>query len=469
MFPASDPESARRRLRFLPGRRKHMARFQNFEEVFSALYVDFDNIYTRLYEQDINLARTFGSNPQRWMRWIEGHALRMMYGDGVRRRILKRCCYLNPIRYHEFRPYFIRSAFQVVDCPPMTNYGKTSADIHLVMDCMDALAHPTRFDEIIILSGDADFTPLLLRIQEHARRSLVLSVGYTSPAYMAACSWRIREDWFISQALEEAREESDREERETRTEPRADDRRARGAALAPAAGDTGTAATTPGITLSADKRARIVAAIRQLAAESPAAIPLPSLAQVLQQEHEATQEWFGAGSLRALLGVLNIQPLIFDAAGRGYIVDPKRHERPEGDGTRGDFRLKHPELYEFALRVHRLTDLPLLGPEQYAALFRILAEEAAGHGVPRALAVRNIEDRCDDEGLPVDGTEIAFILDSLVRGGADPTADPVPDAGRLAEALTADAVELCKLSQLDVGSEEQRLLTQWFRPGNDIA
>jgi hypothetical protein len=442
-----------------------MARFQNFEEVFSALYVDFDNIYTRLYEQDINLARTFGSNPQRWMRWIEGHALRMMYGDGVRRRILKRCCYLNPIRYHEFRPYFIRSAFQVVDCPPLTNYGKTSADIHLVMDCMDALAHPTRFDEIIILSGDADFTPLLLRIQEHARRSLVLSVGYTSPAYAAACSWRIREDWFISQALEEIRDENDRDDRDARTEPRVDERGRRAAVITPPTADAATA-TPPRVTLSAFKRTRIVEAVRQLAAESATAVPLPSIARVLQQEHEATQDWFGAGSLRALLGALDIAPLILDAAGRGYIVDPQRHERPESDGPRADFRLKHPELYEFALKVHRLTDLPLLSPEQYTALFDILAEETAGPVLSRATAARNIEDRCEEEGLSVDSAEIAFILDALVRGGAGPGTVPPPDAGRLAQALAGDAVELCKLSQLDIGPGEHDLLKQWFQAGN---
>ena len=45
-----------------------MTRFQNFDEIYSALYVDFDNIYTRLSEQDPALARTFATNPQRWMR-----------------------------------------------------------------------------------------------------------------------------------------------------------------------------------------------------------------------------------------------------------------------------------------------------------------------------------------------------------------------------------------------------------------
>lgn len=186
-----------------------MARFTGFDEVYSALYVDFDNIFTRFLEIDPEAARAFGSAPYRWVRWIENHALRILYGEGVRRRILKRMCYLNPQRYQEFRNFFIRSAFQVVDCPPLTSRGKTSTDIHLVMDCMDDLSHSTKFDEFIILSGDADFTPLLIRLQEHARRTLVLSVGYSSPAYTAAASWRIREDWFLQQALRDDRDDLD--------------------------------------------------------------------------------------------------------------------------------------------------------------------------------------------------------------------------------------------------------------------
>lgn len=184
-----------------------MARFTGFDEVYSALYVDFDNIYTRFLDADPEAARNFGTAPYRWVRWIENHALRILYGEGVRRRILKRMVYLNPQRYQEFRFHFTRSAFQVVDCPPLTTRGKTSTDIHLVMDCMDDLSHSTHFDEFIILSGDADFTPLLIRLQEHARRTLVLSVGYSSPAYTAAASWRIREDWFLQQALKDERDE----------------------------------------------------------------------------------------------------------------------------------------------------------------------------------------------------------------------------------------------------------------------
>lgn len=173
----------------------------NFNEVTCALYLDFDNIYSRLSESNPKAADEFTSHPYRWVKWLENHATKVLYGDYTRRRILRKVCYINPDCYQQFRPAFIKSAFTVVDCPPLTSRGKTSTDIHLVMDCMDDLQHPTNFDEFMILSADSDFTPLLIRLVEHARRTIVLSIGYSSPAYISAASWRIREDWFIDQAL----------------------------------------------------------------------------------------------------------------------------------------------------------------------------------------------------------------------------------------------------------------------------
>ena len=460
-----------------------MTRFQNFDEIYSALYVDFDNIYTRLAEQDPTLARTFATNPQRWMRWLEGHAMRMMYGDGVRRRILKRCCYLNPIRYHEFRPFFIRAAFQVVDCPPLTNYGKTSADIHLVMDCMDALAHVTRFDEIIILSGDADFTPLLLRIQEHARRSLVLSVGYTSPAYAAASSWRIREDWFIAQALEEPRLEDhdSREERASDTrqpdhrENRAPEERHRPAPVAERDHheQSGRQEKTSSINLSVFKRVRLMESIKQLVAESSVPVPLPSVAQVLQREQEASPDWFGAGTLRDLLEQLDLSPIAFSSIGQGFVYDPERHDRPEESGLRDDFRLRMPALYDFALKVHRLTDVPLLKPEHYSILLGMLVDEVKTHGFSRSETVRQIEDRCEDEGLPINASQIAFVVEAVIRGGLNLSAgsksDSSIDLKKVRTAFVQRVVELCKLSQLVLNPSELELIQEWLRSDKRVS
>jgi NYN domain-containing protein len=167
--------------------------------VRAALFVDFDNIYLGLQREDPAAAEQFATDPTRWLLWLQDSL--PSEEDGKKRKVLFRRCYLNPSQFGRFRPYFTRSAFEVVDCPPLTSGGKTSADIHMVMDILDTLGHATRFDEFIILSGDADFTPVLLRLSKHDRRSAILAIGPASVAYKAACDLLIDQDTFLEDAI----------------------------------------------------------------------------------------------------------------------------------------------------------------------------------------------------------------------------------------------------------------------------
>ena len=171
----------------------------------TALFVDFDNIYLGLQREDPVAAEQFATDPTRWLSWLqdklEGTQEGTLGGNPRKRKILFRRCYLNPSQFGRFRPYFTRSAIEVVDCPPLTSGGKTSADIHMVMDILDTLSHPTRFDEFILLSGDADFTPVLLRLSKHDRRSAILAIGPASVAYKAACDLLIDQDTFLEEAI----------------------------------------------------------------------------------------------------------------------------------------------------------------------------------------------------------------------------------------------------------------------------
>ncbi len=168
--------------------------------VRTALFVDFDNIYLGLQREDPPAAELFATDPTRWLTWLQDK-LPHHDGDGRKRKILFRRCYLNPSQFGRFRPYFTRSAIEVVDCPPLTSGGKTSADIHMVMDILDTLGHVTPFDEFILLSGDADFTPVLLRLSKHDRRSAILAIGPASVAYKAACDLLIDQDTFLEEAI----------------------------------------------------------------------------------------------------------------------------------------------------------------------------------------------------------------------------------------------------------------------------
>ena len=166
----------------------------------SALFVDFDNVYGALDRSSRAAADAFSRNPGGWLRWFElgGHEDE---AEAPNRRILTRRCYLNPAVFGRYRHRFTIAGFQTIDCPALTSHGKNSADISMALDIMEALQHPTRFDEFIILSADADFTPVLLRLREHDRRTAVLSTEITVQALKAAADFAFEDELFIKEAL----------------------------------------------------------------------------------------------------------------------------------------------------------------------------------------------------------------------------------------------------------------------------
>lgn len=166
----------------------------------TVLFVDFDNVFFSLQSADKVAAKRFADDPKRWLEAIEsGSLIESLPGAPFegRRRILMRRCYANPAVMRYFRNYFTRSGFQIVDCPPLTGRGKNSADIYMVVDILDALRHETRFDEFIILSGDADFTPVLLRLRAHDRLTSIYSNAVTASAYKTLCDGMITEEGLI--------------------------------------------------------------------------------------------------------------------------------------------------------------------------------------------------------------------------------------------------------------------------------
>lgn len=174
---------------------------QSALRVRSALFVDFENIHMGLQRLDAAAANRFAVNPQCWLSWLEKLAYPALGATDFRRDLLIRYCYLNPVSSARYRAYFTRAGFHVVDCPPLTAAGKNSADIHIVIDVLDILGHPTRFDEVILLSADADYTPVMLRLRAHDRRTVIITSGPSARAFRAACDHVVGEDAFIDDAL----------------------------------------------------------------------------------------------------------------------------------------------------------------------------------------------------------------------------------------------------------------------------
>jgi hypothetical protein len=169
----------------------------------SAIFVDFDNIYGCLYRQLPSAAKSFANEPAFWL-----DALRNMRGneqEETSHNFVVRRCYMNPAGmiqgdnepFSRFRQHFVRDGWEVIDTPPLTSRGKTSADIQIVMDIMDAIAHFEHVGEYVIMAADADYTPIVIRLRKHMKKTVVYAATNTAVAYRAACDSIIDEKQFI--------------------------------------------------------------------------------------------------------------------------------------------------------------------------------------------------------------------------------------------------------------------------------
>jgi hypothetical protein len=339
--------------------------------VRTALFVDFDNIYLGLQREDPSAAEQFATDPTRWILWLQDK-LPHPEDDQRKRKILFRRCYLNPSQFGRFRPYFTRSAIEVVDCPPLTSGGKTSADIHMVMDILDTLGHATCFDEFILLSGDADFTPVLLRLSKHDRRSAVLAIGPASVAYKAACDLLIDQDTFLEEAIGATP----------------------GQATRAAAGPSGNSGMSDLLRGIADKLYERASASGELVATE-----LPPIFREFS-EFTASTNWLGFNSLRnmttAVVGTRRDLTMIDGDPWRvGLLAEGEESEMPDADGNTGSGQeagrqASSPRFLSLADR-NRLI-------EEILAYVRSVVE-ASDSAVPMARAAQMVISRFGDQVL----------------------------------------------------------------------
>lgn len=311
-------------------------------ELRSALFVDFDNVFSALCLQDPDAAEAFILEPRRWLEWITrydaAHSGQDAAEAGLRRRILVRRCYLNPngslvlpngerVFFGSFRNNLVQAGFQVVDCPPLTRGGKTSADIVLVMDVLDALHHATRFEQFILLSSDADFTPVLQRLRAHDRRTLVVAIGNAAEAYRAAADAVISSAAFIGGALGQDRLRAAPPEDRRVPRPPAPLPQLPGGVLIDAA--HAPRAPADGATDPAAVRETILSAVLDELGRAHLPLHLPALGKRLLARlgpQVKTTDYGGAGSLARLLATAGDPRLeLLPGPGGGWVRDPLRH------------------------------------------------------------------------------------------------------------------------------------------------
>ncbi len=518
-----------------------MADHPNPPHIRSALFVDFDNIYLGLQREDPNAAEQFATNPSHWLHWLQQSLSLGNEEPGGRqpRKILSRRCYLNPSQFGRFRPYFTRSAFEVVDCPPLTSGGKTSADIQMVMDILDALGHATRFEEFIVLSGDADFTPVLLRLSKHDRRSAVLAIGPASVAYKAACDLLIDQDIFLEEAIGVIPAQSARAAEGPPTTAMQDLLRRIADKVYEKAGSFGELVATdlPGIfrefpeftsstnwlgfnslrnmsTAVAQARRdlemvdgdpwkirigegqapaqpgevypererlpytpfhrppavdhgrlteQILEYVRSVVAAADSAVPMARAAQMVISrfgDSVLATRWAGAGTFRDLLEGRSNPGFAISSLKPGYLYDPEQHQIPT-DGRPDELASLDPALSSLAYRVHQLTDTPYLTPQEYAQVFRHIAEEVTEHGYFLTRTSKAVRDRCIEEGATIARASVNFILRGITFGGHR-FAQNGDDPGTLGRCFFRNVLSLCESAGLLLDPMERERLSTWI-------
>jgi hypothetical protein len=400
----------------------------------AALFVDFENVYLGLCASSREAGQRFATQPARWLQWMEDVLGPLLVDlDEQPRKVLRRICYLDPARSGRFRPYFTRAGFRVVDCPALTAMGKNSADIHMVLDILDTLAHPSHYDEFIVLSVDADFTPVLLRLREHDRRTAMLVSGPAAAAMQAACDFAIPDAMFLDEALGLGPESE-----------------AAANSADPTTPDTGTL------------RRNMEAVVRRTVAEAVEPVAMARVAQEVRKNvggQVDSTNWAGSGGFGKFIAQITDDHLRVDSSrSPGWLYDPARHTGV----TQG-----LPQVPEVAERVSRIVGVPLLSSEAYATLFRVLATDARSiNGGGQTETERVARDSCGLLGHPVPRAAVHFVVLGFRHSGIDWANDEL-DANALAKAFADNILRLAADAQMALTEDEQGVIRTWIHAQND--
>jgi hypothetical protein len=439
----------------------------------SALFVDFDNVYSGLRKLDPAIADRFARQPLEWVNWVIGELELPDHAPaGARRRLLVRRCYLNPQAYQRFRPSFNLAGFEIIDCPALTSEGKTSTDIHMVLDIIDLLQHEARYDEFIVFSADADFTPVLRKLRRWDRRTTVLAIGFPSAAYRASADLLIDPDEFVRNAL------GFRDE---------DEAPATGAADADVDGPSAAAGARAAQTMPEAPRpdspasppidpidpidpdaldrtiAEVVATMRDEVARASAPVPCSRLASLITTRHPGlAADWNGKGSFRKFVDSLELAPLRFDWSNSGgFVFDPARTGSCMQDGSATPDWGEDQDILPLAMQIHEVSGVPLLGPAEYRALFSIIEDDASRHPFDLKETGKRVRDRLREAGHGGSRLDVNWILRGLLmRGHA--FGEGQDHAATLATKTANNVRSLCLREQMILDRAAETAIARWF-------
>ena len=437
----------------------------------TAMFVDFDNVYIGLRRLDPDAAEAFATDPGHWLSELESGS----DADGdFSRRFLVRACYLNPSVFSRFRPNFTRAGFQVVDCPSLTQQGKSSADINLVLDAVDALDGDTRYDEFVIVSADADFTPLVQRCRAADRRVTIITASPAASAYRAVADTVITADDLaeLVTAGRGAAEATDAapapEQPAAAAEP--EPAAASSSEVAPAPEPAGPGSRggarrdepNPATGSPGSLAARRAVLQRVRSADRP--VPTGAVAQAAQKADPTlpSTRWAGTGGFLPWLGEAVPELGVAARPSPGYVWDPKRFGEADLPGAAAEGPAGT-DASALQRQVVAVTDTPGLSKDNYRVLLTALADDVRAHPFERTATARRVRDACQAAGAAVGRSTVNTVISGVLYVGLE--LDDTVTAVDVAEAWADNVVGLCRGARMELSEADEIAIDDWVGGG----
>lgn len=406
--------------------------------VKSALFLDFDNIYGGLHALDSEQADAMADEPWQWLEDILEHAS----CEGKRDVLVKRA-YLNPAGrvqnrdgtfqyFSKIRPRLTRSGFEIIDCPSLTRSSKNAADIRIVMDVLAYLNRSCRYEEFVIASSDADFTPLLHHLRADDRRAIIVASGQTSTAYREVADAVLD----IGVLLEAGKlTPSEIEVQQDRATLQKTELRSRIA-------DSG----------EEDSRIRAAKEASAFIHASDEPVLLATFATQLRTSlgpSEGLDDWFGYQKLGRFLESIN-DSFIVDGH---HVWDTVRHGVPVDQDA---------ALPDTVRRICNETGLPRLDRSKWRALFAVMAQYADENEFNLTHCTAWCRDQLRNQSIGIGRVQIGYIVRSTLYGGQPLTSDPAPTAAQIKMAVLNNTVAQANAVHLDLTETEEAELSDWL-------
>ena len=394
----------------------------------AAIFVDFDNVYTGLKMLEPAAAERFATDPGHWIAAIADAA------DGIEgrssKRFLIRNCYLNPAIYSKYRSFWTRAGFRVIDCPSLTQQGKSSTDINLVLDAVDVLASASHIDEFFIASADADFTSLVQRFRAADRRTTVIVAGAVAAAYREMADAVIQSYEFVSML-----------------DASTDVQASQGSRSVP---------TAVPVTMKTSHKSA-ADAVRSFVKQAPGPVPGAIVAhRATAVEPLLANDWDGYGKFGTWISQLGGGIEYSPTPPPGWVWDSRRFSYTDLP------RIAESPAPRIGQQVCRVTDAPELSTEQYRQLF-ISMEGLTVDSANRNEVAKQVRDACVEAGTPVSRSAVNFVIQGLLSAKAP--LDGGASAAALAAAWVRNVETMCRIAGMQLDSSETVALREWASGG----